>query len=45
MSGVPIALEEEMLEWKPRLLILMVLLVSLAALFAQFSWSPLQFGW
>ena len=35
-----------MLEWKPRLLILMALLVVLASLLGQFSWFvPLQFGW
>jgi hypothetical protein len=41
-----LALEEDMLEWKPRLLILMVLLVALASLLGQFSWIlPLHFGW
>jgi hypothetical protein len=34
-----------MLEWKPRLTILLVLLVALAALLGQFGWQPLQFGW
>jgi hypothetical protein len=41
----PFALEEDMLEWKPRLIVLMVLLVALAALLGQFGWGPLQFGW
>jgi hypothetical protein len=46
MSGVPIALEEEMLEWKPRLLILLVLLVALASLMGSFGWIlPFSFGW
>jgi hypothetical protein len=44
-SGVHIALEEEMLEWKPRLLILLVLLVVLASLMGSFGWSPFSFGW
>jgi uncharacterized protein YpmS len=44
-SGVPIALEEEMLEWKPRLLILLALLVMLASLLGSFGWSPYSFGW
>lgn len=34
-----------MLEWKPRLLILLALLAVLAAQFGQFSWAPLHFGW
>lgn len=34
-----------MLEWKPRLLILMMVLAALAVQFGQFSWGPLQFGW
>lgn len=34
-----------MLEWKPKLIALMVLLVTLAALLGQFGWGPLQFGW
>ena len=35
-----------MLEWRPRLVILMVLLVALAALLGQFSWIlPAQFSW
>jgi hypothetical protein len=34
-----------MLEWKPRLLILLALLAVLAAQFGQFSWDPLHFGW
>ena len=35
-----------MLEWKPRLMVLMVLLVALAALLGQFGWGlPQQFGW
>ena len=28
-----------MLEWKPRLIVLMVLLVALAALLGQYGWS------
>ena len=34
-----------MLEWKPRLIVLMVLLVALAALLRQWGWAPLQWGW
>jgi hypothetical protein len=35
-----------MLEWKPRLFVLMILLVALAALLGQFGWIlPAQFGW
>jgi hypothetical protein len=34
-----------MLEWKPRLVILMVLLVALASLLGQWGWGPLQWGW
>jgi hypothetical protein len=42
----PHALEEEMLEWKPRLLILLVLLVALASLLGSFGWAiSLSFGW
>jgi hypothetical protein len=45
-SGVPVALEEEMLEWKPRLLILLVLLVTLASLLGSFGWAvSFSFGW
>ena len=39
------AVEEEMLEWKPRLLILLVLLVTLASLLGSFGWNPFSFGW
>jgi hypothetical protein len=42
----PRVLEEEMLEWKPRLLILLVLLVALASLLGSFGWAlPFSFGW
>jgi hypothetical protein len=42
----PCVLEEEMLEWKPRLFVLMVLLVALSSLLGQFGWIlPLHFGW
>jgi hypothetical protein len=35
-----------MLEWKPRLIVLLVLLVTLAALFGQWGWIlPTQWGW
>jgi hypothetical protein len=34
-----------MLEWKPRLIVLLALLVTLAALFGQWGWGPLQWGW
>lgn len=35
-----------MLEWKPRLLILLVLLVALAALLGSFGWATaFSFGW
>ena len=34
-----------MLEWKPRLLILLVLLVALASLLGSFGWNPYSFGW
>jgi len=34
-----------MLEWKPRLLILLVLLVALASLLGSFGWNPFSFGW
>ena len=35
-----------MLEWKPCLLILLVLLVTLASLLGSFGWiSPFSFGW
>jgi hypothetical protein len=34
-----------MLEWKPRLLILLVLLVALAALMGSFGWESFSFGW
>lgn len=35
-----------MLEWKPRLLVLLMLLVALAALLGSFGWAlPLSFGW
>jgi len=34
-----------MLEWKPRLLILLVLLVVLASLLGSFGWLPYSFGW
>ena len=34
-----------MLEWKPRLVALLVLLTALSALFGQFGWGPIQFGW
>ena len=33
-----------MLEWKPRFVVLLVLLTALSALFGQFGWVPLQFG-
>jgi hypothetical protein len=35
-----------MLEWKPRLLILLALLVVLASLMGSFGWLlPFSFGW
>jgi len=35
-----------MLEWKPRLIFLLVLLVTLAALLGQWGWAlPQQWGW
>jgi hypothetical protein len=35
-----------MLEWKPRLLILLVLLVALASLLGSFGWAiDFSFGW
>jgi hypothetical protein len=35
-----------MLEWKPRLFILMMLLVVLSSLLGQFGWLlPINFGW
>lgn len=35
-----------MLEWKPRLIVLLVLLVALASLLGQWGWAaPLQWGW
>ena len=37
-----------MLEWKPKLLVLVVLLVTLAALLGQLGWAsllPFQLGW
>jgi hypothetical protein len=35
-----------MLEWKPRLIILLVLLVTLASLMGQWGWIlPTQWGW
>ena len=36
---------KKMLEWKPRFIVLLVLLTALSALFGQFGWGPLQFGW
>jgi hypothetical protein len=42
----PASLEEEVLEWKPRLLILLVLLVTLASLLGSFGWAiSFSFGW
>lgn len=42
----PFALEEEMLEWKPRLIVLMVLLVAFAMLAGQLQWIlPAQLQW
>jgi hypothetical protein len=36
----------KMLEWKPRLFVLMVLLAGVASLLGQFGWiRALQFGW
>lgn len=32
-----------MLQWKPRLIALLVVLVVLAALLGQFSWEPSSF--
>ena len=34
-----------MLEWKPRLIVLLVLLVALASLLGLWGWEPLQWGW
>ncbi len=37
-----------MLQWKPRLIALLVVLVVLAALLGQFSWGPFsldQYSW
>ena len=45
MSGVPLLWRKKMLEWKPRLLILLVLLVALAALMGSFGWESFSFGW
>lgn len=44
-SGVPVALEEVsgMLEWKPKLVVLLVLLVTLAVLLGQLSWGLFDF--
>jgi hypothetical protein len=44
-SGVLIALEEVsgMLEWKPKLVVLLVLLVTLAVLLGQLSWGLFEF--
>jgi hypothetical protein len=44
-SGVLVALEEVsgMLEWKPKLVALLVLLVLLAVLLGQLSWGFFEF--
>jgi hypothetical protein len=37
-----------MLEWKPKLIVLLVLLVALAAMFGQLGWGlfeAFQLGW
>jgi hypothetical protein len=34
-----------MLQWKPRLIALVTLLVLLAVALGQFSWAPEQFTW
>jgi hypothetical protein len=45
-SGVPLLWREEVLEWKPRLLILLVLLLTLASLLGSFGWAiSFSFGW
>ena len=44
-SGVLVALEEVsgMLEWKPKLVVLLVLLITLAVLLGQLSWGLFEF--
>jgi hypothetical protein len=46
-SGVPIWRYSRMLQWKPRLIALVVLVVLVAALLGQFTWAACadQFTW
>jgi len=42
----PLFWRKKMLEWKPRLFVLMMLLVVLSSLLGQFGWLlPINFGW